>query len=296
MSKSVVTIIADTEYLELTDVLLQQAQDVVTQAGGKILEIRWLATGKAADVIFTGIDPEVAEEVVHDALKGRPCDAIAQEAGDRQKRLLICDMDSTIITCECIDELADFAGLKPQVSAITERAMNGELDFEDALRERVQLLAELDETVLKQVYEERIRFMPGARELVQRMRESGAYCVLVSGGFTYFTERVAQELGFHDHVGNELIIENGKLTGGVGDPVRDKNTKLQVLMEVCQARGIPLAETLAVGDGANDLPMLMAAGLGVAYHAKPIVQQAARARLNATDLESLVYVQGYEGV
>lgn len=224
------------------------------------------------------------------AVEGLPFDAIVQPVDYRRKKLLICDMDSTMITCECIDELADFVGKKAEVSSITERAMNGELQFEEALRERVRLLAGLAESELQRCYEERVKMSKGAKELVQHMRKAGAHCVLVSGGFTFFTSRVAAELGFHEHQGNVLEVVNGKLTGKVLAPILGKEAKLQALQEQCTRLGILPQEALAIGDGANDLPMLLAAGLGVAYHAKPIVQRHARARLNYGSLDMLKWV------
>jgi phosphoserine phosphatase len=207
--------------------------------------------------------------------------------------MLICDMDSTIITVECIDEIADFAGVKKKVAAITERAMRGELDFPAALNERVLLLKGLDEAVLSQVYDERVTFMPGARELVATMRANGAYTVLVSGGFDFFTSRVREALGFHADFSNRLEIEAGKLTGKVMPPILGRNSKLETLMRISAERQISLSEVLAAGDGANDVPMLLAAGLGVAYRAKPLVRQSARARISHCDLTALLYAQGY---
>lgn len=219
-------------------------------------------------------------------------DYIAQPAANRRKKLLICDMDSTIITVECIDELADFVGKKAEVAAITERAMNGELDFAQALTERVALLAGLPESTLQRCYDERVRFTPGAKELVSAMRANGATCVLVSGGFTFFTSRVAEALGFHAHHANVLEVEGGALTGRVVPPILGKEAKLAQLEHYVNVLGMTPADVLAVGDGANDLPMLLAAGLGVAYHAKPSVQAAAHHRINHCDLRALLWAQG----
>ena len=202
-------------------------------------------------------------------------------------------MDSTIINVECLDELADFAGLKAEISAITERAMRGELAFEGALRERVGMLKGLAVAALQQTYDERVRLNPGARTLVRTMAANGARCALVSGGFSFFTSRVAQAAGFHSHRANQLGEADGKLTGQVGEPIRGREAKLAALNEDAALFGIPLAETLAVGDGANDLAMIEAAGLGVAYRAKPVVAAQADAKVDHTDLTALLYFQGY---
>ena len=226
-------------------------------------------------------------------MAGHPVDYCVQPAQGRRKRLLIADMDSTIINVECLDELADFAGLKAEISAITERAMRGELAFEGALRERVGMLRGLATTALQQAYDERVRLNPGARTLVRTMAANGARCALVSGGFTFFTARVAEAAGFHLNRANTLIAADGKLTGQVGDPILGKEAKLAALQDEAAALGIPLSATLAVGDGANDLAMIEAAGLGVAYRAKPIVAAQAHAKVDHTDLTALLYFQGY---
>lgn len=270
-----------------------KAEDV--QAVAERLEaarVEWLCVGKAVDLV-------VGRESLVDSIVAFPndyrlttIDFIAQPAHNRRKKLLICDMDSTMITVECIDELADFVGKKAEVAEITERAMNGELVFEDALKERVKLLKGLPESTLQQCYDERVKMMPGAKELVQTMRKNGAYCVLVSGGFTFFTERVAKELDFHEHYANTLLVEDGHLTGEVGMPILGKEAKLATLRRKVKELGIAADDVLAVGDGANDLPMLLAADLGVAYHAKPNVQAQAKHRINHNDLRALLWVQG----
>lgn len=241
-----------------------------------------------------GVHPEKAQEIIARHTGGKQIDWIVQPIETRRKKLLITDMDSTMITGECIDELADFVGKKAEVAAITERAMNGELDFAEALTERVALLRGLPEAVLQQCYDERVKMMPGGRELVARMRAEGAQCVLVSGGFTFFTQRVAAELGFHEHYANVLEVQDGKLTGRVVPPILGKEAKLAVLQRKVAELGITPEDVLAVGDGANDLPMLLAAGLGVAYHAKPVVQAQAKHRINHCDLSALLYAQGYK--
>jgi phosphoserine phosphatase len=216
-----------------------------------------------------------------------------QPTAGRRKRLLVADMDSTIINVECLDELADFAGLKAEISAITERAMRGELEFEGALRERVAMLKGLPVTALQQAYDQRVRLNPGARTLVQTMRRNGARCVLVSGGFSFFTGRVAQAAGFHAHHANTLDEAAGLLTGTVGEPILGREAKLATLKQEANLLGAQLSSTLAVGDGANDLAMIEAAGLGVAYRAKPIVAAQADARVEHTDLTALLFFQGY---
>jgi len=211
----------------------------------------------------------------------------------RRKKLLVADMDSTIINVECLDELADMAGLKPQIAAITERAMRGELEFEAALKERVGMLKGLKLDALERTYAERVRLNPGAKSLLATMRANGAHTMLVSGGFGYFTQRVAQAAGFHVERGNTLLDDGAVLTGEVGMPILGREAKLQALEEGATAMKIDLAETLAVGDGANDLAMIQRAGLGVAYHAKPVVAEAAGAAINHNDLTALLYLQGY---
>ena len=211
----------------------------------------------------------------------------------RRKKLLVADMDSTIINVECLDELADMAGMKPQIAAITERAMRGELEFEAALRERVGMLKGLPLSALEKTYGERVRLNPGAKSLLATMRANGAHTMLVSGGFGYFTQRVAQACGFHAERGNTLLDDGDALTGEVGTPILGRQAKLEALEEAAAHLKIDLAETLAVGDGANDLAMIQRAGLGVAYHAKPVVAAAAGAAINNNDLTALLYLQGY---
>ncbi|RAK58640.1 phosphoserine phosphatase SerB [Phenylobacterium hankyongense] len=226
-------------------------------------------------------------------LAEHPVDACVQPAAGRRKRLMVADMDSTIINVECLDELADFAGVKAQVSAITERAMRGELEFEGALRERVGMLKALPLTALQSAYDERVRLNPGARTFARTMAANGARCVLVSGGFTFFTGRVAKAAGFHANRANTLIEADGALTGLVGEPILGREAKLAALREEAAALGLDLSETLAIGDGANDLAMIEAAGLGVAYRAKPIVAAQADAKVDYADLTALLYFQGY---
>ena len=250
----------------------------------------WLSPGTACE--FRAADSGILP-AVRAALTGQKVDANVVADAQRRKRLLIADMDSTIIGCECIDEIADFAGIKPQIAAITERSMRGEIPFESALRERVALLKGLPETTLGRVFKERVRLNDGARILVRTMSEAGAKTALISGGFTFFTSRVADAAGFAIHKANEFDIEDGKLAGTVREPILGREAKLQSLIALAHAGGIEMKETLAIGDGANDLGMITAAGLGVAYRAKPIVAEAADARLDHSDLSAALYLQGF---
>lgn len=249
--------------------------------------------GEGALDLLADLPPAEAHQAVKAAVGDRPVDFAVQPVENRRKRLLIADMDSTIINVECLDELADFAGVKDKVSEITERAMRGELAFEGALRERVGMLKGLSVDALQACYDDRVKLNPGARTLVRTMAEHGARCALVSGGFTFFTARVAQAAGFHLNRANTLIEADGKLTGTVGDPILGKEAKLAALQEETAALGLTPADALAVGDGANDLAMIEAAGLGVAYRAKPIVAAQAHAKVDHADLTALLYFQGY---
>jgi phosphoserine phosphatase len=257
--------------------------------------ICWLDPGIAADIPFTpdGADDKAAAARVRATLAGQPVDVVVQPLATRAKRLLVADMDSTMIGQECIDELADHAGLKAHVAAITERAMRGEIAFEPALRERVALLQGLPVGVVDEVIEKRITLTPGGRTLVATMRANGGYTCLVSGGFTLFTGRLAKMIGFDEHRGNTLVLDGDRLAGRVAEPVLGRDAKLATLLELRRRLGLSAAQTLAAGDGANDLAMIGAAGLGVAYHAKPKVAQAAHARIDHGDLSALLYLQGY---
>jgi phosphoserine phosphatase len=251
----------------------------------------WLAPGVAAEVALDRAPDDLW--AVWEALQAEAIDLAVQPAAWRKKRLLLADMDSTMIGQECIDELADLAGVGAAVAAITARAMNGELEFEGALRERVALLAGLDAGMIDRVLAERITFTPGGRSLVATMRANGARAVLVSGGFTAFTAAVAAALGFDEHRANVLEIEGGRLTGRVAEPILGRAAKVATLEAVSAREGITPAEALAVGDGANDLGMLELAGMGVALHAKPSVAARCRLRVNHGDLTAALYLQGY---
>ncbi len=261
-------------------------------AYSKTGEIIWLSQDRAFEVPFRG-DAGKVEEAVRTAANGTLFDINVLPAGMRRKKLIVADMDSTIINCECLDEIADAIGLKPQVAAITERAMAGEIAFVPALKERVALLKGLPVHRLARVYGERVRLNPGARALVATMKANGAKTVLVSGGFTFFTSRVAADAGFDANYGNTLLDDGTYLTGTVAEPILGREAKLETLERETVALGLSRDETMAVGDGANDLDMIGRAGLGVAYHAKPIVAQAAGARVDHGDLTALLYLQGY---
>lgn len=251
----------------------------------------WLDPARAAEFAVEVV-PGNLWEVWAEAQK-LGIDLALQPAEGRRKDVLLADMDSTMIGQECIDELADMAGVGARVKDITARAMNGELDFEGALRERVGLLEGLDADVIERVWTERITLTPGGRELIATMRANGGYCALVSGGFTQFTQRVAGSLSFDEHRANTLIDADGRLTGKVAEPILGREAKIAALREVCAARGVGLDRAMAVGDGANDLGMLGLAGAGVALHAKPVVAAEVDLRINHGDLTALLFLQGY---
>ncbi|MEG3174976.1 phosphoserine phosphatase SerB [Sphingomonas sp. RB3P16] len=268
---------------------LSAALDRLAAAGCAPATSAWLEPDTAVDILF-GVAPDAARAALEGVFPG--VDIVVQRAEGREKRLIVADMDSTMITVECIDELADYAGIKPQIAAITEAAMRGELDFEGALDARVALLAGLDEAVIARCLAERVTIMPGAIALVGTMRARGATAILVSGGFTRFAEPVAAQIGFHRAIANRLELGGGVLTGRVTKPIVGSDTKLQTLRAATAELGLLPEQTLAVGDGANDLAMIRAAGLGVAYHAKPVVSAAAAARIDHGDLSALLYAQG----
>jgi phosphoserine phosphatase len=276
----------------ITDDLLARAQAALPQA----TDIQWLAAGVAADIGFIPeavFDQGKLTQHLRAALGAVPLDLAIQPVAHRRKRLLVADMDSTMIGQECIDELADLVGLKAHVSAITERAMRGEIAFEPALRERVALLKGLPVTVVADVIANRITLMAGARALIGTMRAHAAHTVLVSGGFSLFTQEIAEMIGFDENHANTLLVENDTLTGFVEEPILGREAKLDTLLEVARYLQLPLEDTIAVGDGANDLAMIGRAGLGVAYHAKPAVAAAADVRIDHGDLTALLYLQGY---
>jgi len=254
----------------------------------RLNDVRWLAHGEA-------LDCDASQEAVARKLcAGLAVDINVVPKANRKKRILLADMDSTMIQQECIDELGVVAGVGDYIKDITARSMRGELDFEGALKERVGLLKGLDESVIAQLIRERITFMPGGATLLATMKANGGYAALVSGGFTAFTAHVHDTLGFHEHRANTLLIENGKLTGEVALPILGKDAKVEALNRIVAELHATPDDVLAVGDGANDIPMLQAAGMGVALHAKPKVQEQARFVVNHGDLTALLYLQGYE--
>jgi phosphoserine phosphatase len=286
---AVVTLIAAAA---LTEAAIESARAALAAHGATVGETDWLSPGRACDLPFAGADDAAKEAAVRAALGEAPVDVLVQPRAGRAKKLLLADMDSTIVHEESLDELAAYVGLKDHIAAITARAMNGELDFKAAVRERVGLLKDLSTSAIDETLA-RLTLMEGAKTLVATMRAHGAYAALVSGGFTPFTKAVAALVGFQENHGNELEIVDGRLTGRVVEPIRDKDDKLKTLQRLVDARGIALADAVTVGDGANDLPMLLAAGLGIAYHARPNVRAQARFRIDHNDLTALLYAQGY---
>jgi phosphoserine phosphatase len=288
----VATLIADPAE-PMSDDLPQQATRNLPAARAPV----WLDRGFALDIPFSPAgesDRRGIAEALRAALGGARIDVVVQQAAGRRKRMLLADMDSTMIGQECVDELADFIGQKTRVAAITERAMRGEVEFASALRERVALLAGLPVAVVDEVMAKRLTLTPGGRALVQTMRRHGAYTCLVSGGFTVFTARIAALIGFDENRGNRLVIgDDGRFAGTVAEPVLGRDAKLATLKELRRKLGLARADTLVVGDGANDLKMIDDAGLGVAFRAKPLVAEAAAARIDYGDLTALLYLQGY---
>jgi phosphoserine phosphatase len=286
-------------------------EDIVKRVMGAIADqaiydYGWLAEGEAWQALMSIDEDEDTRRLrrrVESQLSefGLDINIVPDDLHFRKRKLLVADMESTIIEQELIDELADYVGLRNEISEITARAMRGELEFEGALRERVALLAGLDASILDEVYEQRVTLMPGAETLIKTMKANGAYCALVSGGFTVFTERIAARLGFDEHQANVLEIENGKLTGRVKEPILGRQAKRAALERIAAARRLNWVDTIAVGDGANDLDMLSAAGLGVAFRAKPKIREAALdcdtgAVVTHGDLRALLYLQGYRKV
>lgn len=264
---------------------------------GMGLVVDWLAPHEAAHLVApSGRDITEAANAFKARFAGQPVDintVTADADGSLRKRLLVADMESTIIEQECLDELADYAGLRERISGITERAMRGEFDFDAALRERVALLKGLDADILQEIYDARVTLMPGAATLIATMQAHGATCALVSGGFSFFTERIAARLNFDTQQANTLDVADGKLAGTVAEPILGRAAKLEALKRLAEQQSLEMPETLAVGDGANDLAMLGAAGLGVAFRAKPLVAETAPVAITHGDLTALLYLQGY---
>lgn len=294
MISCIATLIAPDAGPTIDSNIIAAASAFLPRAG----EARWLCPGKACDIPFASarIDKDALAMLaleVRNSLGGLEIDVVCQPEAGRRKMLFLADMDSTMIGQECIDELADLVGMKEHVSAITERAMRGEIAFEPALRERVALLKGLDASVVAKVIAERITLTPGGRALVRTMRANGAHTALVSGGFTLFTSKIAEAIGFHENRANTLIVEDEKFAGIVSEPILGREAKLATLVELRELHGLSAENTMAVGDGANDLAMLGEAGLGVAFRAKPAVAAAAHARIDFGDLSALLYAQGY---
>jgi phosphoserine phosphatase len=269
---------------------ISSACDRLASAGCGVTGHAWLEPDRACDIQFTS-SPAQARTALED--QPGAIDVIVQKAADRRRKLIVADMDSTMITVECIDELADYAGIKAEIAEVTERAMRGELDFEAALRSRVALLAGLPETAIEQCLAERVKIMPGAKALVRTVKTNGGMAVLVSGGFTRFAGPVGAEIGFNRVVANQLGITDGKLNGQVDGAIVGALTKRETLVATLALNGWHDADSLAVGDGANDIPMIEAAGLGVAYHAKPKTAAAAAACIRHGDLTAILYGMGY---
>jgi len=270
----------------------QSLPEVAPRIAGRLgASLDWLAPGRACDLVFTG-DARAAETMAREVIADQPIDVLVQPVAGRRKRVFVADLESTIIENEVLDELAEFVGLREHVAEITRRAMNGEIDFATALAERVALLKGLPETALAEV-RQRIRPMPGARPLLATLRAQSVVTALVTGGFAIFAEQVAAQLGFDRVFANRLDIEDDHLVGTVAPPILTGESKREALLALARLCGVPVAATLAVGDGANDLPMLQAAGLGIAFRAKPNVAAAARWRIDHADLTALLYAQGY---
>lgn len=291
----VATLICNPANPALDSTVLEGARALLPSPG----PVRWLFNEVAADIPFEGRLPVEDSDLraigtrLREARGDLPVDIVVQPQALRRKKLFLADMDSTMIGQECIDELADFAGVKAHVAKITERAMRGEIEFEPALRERVALLKGLPVGVIDEVLANRIKPTPGGRELVATMRAHGAWTCLISGGFTLFTNAVAAWIGFQENRANQLLIADSKLTGEVAEPILGRAAKLATLTELRESFDLDDIDTLVVGDGANDLGMIQQAGLGVAYHAKPAVAAAAAARIDHGDLTALLYMQGY---
>jgi phosphoserine phosphatase len=283
----VATFVAAPSRPTLSDAFLASAAQVV-----RATETRWLDAGIAADVFFSEGEIQAVRARLDALAQERQADVIVQPVATRAKKLVIADMDSTLIGQECIDELAGAIGIGPRVADITERAMRGEIEFEGALRERVALLANLPISVIDEVLRDRITLNAGAKTLAATMRARGGYFAIVSGGFTPFTGEIARRIGAHEHRANTLEIDGERLTGRVVEPILGADAKLEALRDISGKLGAAPEQTMAVGDGANDLPMLRASGLGVAYYAKPKVAAAADARIRHADLTALLYAQG----
>ncbi len=290
--KLVVTLITSPERANITHRHIDQARTILSKAGCDSKAPFWLAENISCDIEFDDTDTSRSLKFLQEEMKESEIDIVVQSQENRRKRLLLADMDSTIVVGETLDELAYYAGLKDQVAAITERAMRGEIDFKNALRERVSMLRGLPTDALNKALGN-TKLTEGASTLVKTMRANGAYTVLVSGGFSFFTETIAKMAGFNEDRANKMIIQHGALTGEIAEPILDRDAKLETLKTISKEKKIPLIDTMAIGDGANDLPMIMKAGIGVAFNAKPIVEEKAPTAIRYGDLTALLYIQGY---
>jgi len=290
MTSCVLTLIGNLNSAPLKPVHIER----VWQQLGTMGRVEWLTEKEACDLfIDSPLSAVGIAEQARDALSGTAIDTVCTSIEGRRRKLLISDMDSTVIDQECIDELGDAFGVGSQIREITAAVVNGDISFSDALRKRLALMIGMDRRLLKSVYEERISLKAGARTLVQTMCHHGAFCILVSGGFTFFTRRIAERIGFHDHQGNELAFADGKLTGKVLEPVLGRSAKLNTLRSLCDEKGLEPSDVLAVGDGANDIKMIIAAGLGVAFNGSDSIRNQANACIDHGDLTALLYIQGF---
>jgi phosphoserine phosphatase len=290
MTSYVLTLVGNTESAPLEPVHIERVFRGLATSG----EADWLAEREACD-LFIGSARSAVDiaDQARDALSGTAIDAVCTSIEGRRKKLLVSDMDSTVINQECIDELGDAIGVGSQIRDITAAVVNGDISFSDALRKRLALMKGMERGLLESVYEERISLQSGAQTFVQTMRRHGAFCILVSGGFSFFTRRIAKRIGFHDHQGNRLAFEDGKLTGKVLEPILGRSAKLNTLMRLCAENGLEPSNVLAVGDGANDIKMIEAAGLGVAFHGSESLRKRASACIDHGDLTALLYIQGF---
>ncbi len=290
--QSVLTLIASSSDLRLDTHTIGRARDALAASGARVGPAGWLSQNVACDIPFDGVDPARAEQIVRENLGDSALDLAAQSMVGRRKKILVADMESTIVTAELLDELAASLGIADAIAPITARSMRGEIEFAQSLRERVSLLAGQPAAVLEPVAAG-IELMPGARRLVRTMQAGGAHTALVSGGFDIFAAIVAKACGFDEYHANHLVIAEGKIAGLVTEPILDRDGKAKVLRRLAGDRSLAVESTAAIGDGANDIALLQAAGLGVAFHGKPTVTAAARYRLDHSDLTGLLYLQGY---